>query len=242
MSGPGIAPITGDALVQLAKTRLGQKYILGAQVPKDNPNWNGPWDCAEFTSWVFYQVTHQLYGCNNDHGNPSTAAAFTGYWKRDAESIGAIITLEQAARTPGAFVLRFPQPAPPATSSFPTARAAPWKPTALPMALFAANSKIVVGTWGFCRPASSTEGARRRTRGSCRLSPRESINDRSRRIEDSAGLDRQRPGSRHSRRRIRSPHRRRRPRLPNDQRPYTRRRSWARYRQGPRHKTLTPTF
>ena len=110
MSGPGIALITGDALVQLAKTRLGQKYILGAQVPKDNPNWNGPWDCAEFTSWVFYQVTHQLYGCNNDHGNPSTADAFTGYWKRDAESIGAIITLGQAARTPGAFVLRFPQP------------------------------------------------------------------------------------------------------------------------------------
>lgn len=109
MSTPAVVPApTGDALVNLAARHLGEKYILGASVPKDNPNWKGPWDCAEFASWVFYQVTHQLYGCHNDHGNPATADAFTGYWQRDAESIGTIVTLDQAARTPGAFVLRTP--------------------------------------------------------------------------------------------------------------------------------------
>jgi murein L,D-transpeptidase YcbB/YkuD len=110
MASPAAGLVTGDMIVKVAAKHVGEAYVLGAQVPKDNPNWTGPWDCAEFASWALYQVTQQLYGCKNDHGNPATADAYTGYWKQDAESIGDIVTLEEAARTPGAFVLRVPQP------------------------------------------------------------------------------------------------------------------------------------
>ena len=46
---------TGNDLLRLAATRIGQKY-LNVLVPKDNPNWSGPWDCAEFASWVVFQT------------------------------------------------------------------------------------------------------------------------------------------------------------------------------------------
>jgi hypothetical protein len=100
----------GETLVKLARQHVGEKYVLGAFVPKDNPNWRGPWDCAEFASWLTYQVSSQLYGCERDHGDPSTADAFTGYWERDAKTLGEIVSIETSARTPGATVLRFPQP------------------------------------------------------------------------------------------------------------------------------------
>ena len=98
--------MTGQALLDLAKTKLGQKYVLGALAPKDNSNYGGPWDCAEFTSWVVYQVSRKLYGCHNNSGNPSRADAYTGYWARDAEQMGKIIPLKIAAITPGAALLR----------------------------------------------------------------------------------------------------------------------------------------
>jgi hypothetical protein len=52
-----------------------------------------------------------LYGCDNDNGVPATASrdAFTGYGERDSRSLGQVITIEEAARTPGAAVLRVPQ-------------------------------------------------------------------------------------------------------------------------------------
>src|SRR5262249_55578531 len=36
--------------------------------------------------------------------------AFTGFWARDVERLGKAISIEEAARTPGAAVLRIPQP------------------------------------------------------------------------------------------------------------------------------------
>jgi N-acetylmuramoyl-L-alanine amidase len=45
---------TGAQLLALAETRIGEKYV-NVQVPKDNPKWHGPWDCAEFASWLVYQ-------------------------------------------------------------------------------------------------------------------------------------------------------------------------------------------
>ena len=101
---------TGNDLVQLARQHLGEKYVLGANAPKDNANWKGPWDCAEFASWLIFQVAGSLYGCEDDGGNPSTADAYTGYWDRDAKRLGQIITLDAAASTPGAAVLRIPPP------------------------------------------------------------------------------------------------------------------------------------
>lgn len=99
---------TGRDLLQLALPHVGETYVLGAKVPKDNPNWKGPWDCAEFVSWVVYQAAGILYGCDKNSGKPSTADAYTGYWQRDATKLGQIISLEDAAKTPGAAVLRYP--------------------------------------------------------------------------------------------------------------------------------------
>jgi N-acetylmuramoyl-L-alanine amidase len=103
-------PAAGTDLVNLASKHFGEKYHLGIMVPKDHANWSGPWDCAEFASWVIFQTAGVLYGCFNDFSNPSSADAYTGYWDRDAGILGHIITLEEAARTPGAAVLRRPAP------------------------------------------------------------------------------------------------------------------------------------
>ncbi len=102
-------PGTGEAVLQLAQKHIGDKYVLGVLVPKNNANWTGPWDCAEFASWLLFQTAATLYGCDRDFGEPATADAYTGYWERDAKSLGQIITIDQAAGTPGAAVLREPQ-------------------------------------------------------------------------------------------------------------------------------------
>jgi N-acetylmuramoyl-L-alanine amidase len=104
-----LQPVTGVAILQTALRHIGEKYVLGIQVPKDNANWKGPWDCAEFVSWSVFQAARILYGCDKDSGDPASADAFTGYWDRDSLKLGRIISLDEAARTPGAAVLRFPQ-------------------------------------------------------------------------------------------------------------------------------------
>ncbi len=100
---------SGADFLQLAAKHIGEKYHLGIRVPKDNAKWTGPWDCAEFVSWVVFQSSEILYGCFNNSGNPATADAFTGFWDRDAAGLGHIVTIEEAGRTPGAAVLRRPQ-------------------------------------------------------------------------------------------------------------------------------------
>jgi len=101
---------TGQDLIHKAEAHLKEQYHLGVLVPKNNPNWRGPWDCSEFASWCVFQVSHQLYGCENDSSAPDLAKAFTGFWQRDAQTLGRKITIQQAAGTPGAAVLRFPVP------------------------------------------------------------------------------------------------------------------------------------
>lgn len=97
---------SGQDLLSLARTRLGEKYVLGALAPKDDRDWHGPWDCAEIISWDIFQVAGILYGCNSDKANPARADAGTIYWARDARDKGRIISVSQAAGTPGATVLR----------------------------------------------------------------------------------------------------------------------------------------
>lgn len=101
---------TGNGLVSLARKHIGERYVLGTLVPKDNGSWKGPWDCAEFFSWVVFQASGILYGCNRDFGDPATADAYTGFCDRDAKTLGQVISLDAAARTPGAAVLRVPPP------------------------------------------------------------------------------------------------------------------------------------
>lgn len=101
--------VEGERLLQLGRRHIGEPYVLGALAPKSNPKWKGPWDCAEFASWLVFQTSGLLYGCAADADDPATADAFTGYWARDSERVGVRISVEQAMRTAGAAVLRRPQ-------------------------------------------------------------------------------------------------------------------------------------
>jgi hypothetical protein len=99
--------VTGQRLVALGNTRVGNQYIFGALAPKNDPLYQGPWDCAEFVSWIIFQAIGKLYGCENDSStNPATANAFTGFFERDAHAIGNIVSIDKAASTPGALLLR----------------------------------------------------------------------------------------------------------------------------------------
>lgn len=101
----------GLDVVAFAKTLVGRHYVLGAVVPKDDANYKGSFDCAEFVAFTNFQVLGILYGCDSDavmHAH--SADAYTGYFQRDAKVLGKAITIEQAAKTPGAMLLRFPAP------------------------------------------------------------------------------------------------------------------------------------
>ena len=102
--------VRGERILQLGRKHIGEPYVLGSLAPKNNPKWAGPWDCAEFASWLVFQAADVLYGCASDSGDPASADAYTGYWARDAETLGVKIGVDQAMRTPGAAVLRSPQP------------------------------------------------------------------------------------------------------------------------------------
>ena len=97
---------TGKEIYDLGTKHTGEKYILGAMAPKNNSNWKGPWDCAEFVSWCVYQVSGKLYGCEKNNGNPGSADAYTGYWGRDSRVLGKKISIEKAMKTKGAALLR----------------------------------------------------------------------------------------------------------------------------------------
>src|SRR5262249_27553450 len=99
---------TGKSLLALARKHIDEKYVLGTMVPKNNPRWTGPWDCAEFASWLVFQTADVLYGCDKDDGDPAIADAYTGYWARDADALGARTSVDEAAATAGAAILRIP--------------------------------------------------------------------------------------------------------------------------------------
>jgi N-acetylmuramoyl-L-alanine amidase len=98
----------GKDLVKLGNKHLGESYILGAFAPKDNANWQGPWDCAEFVSWIVFQTTGQLIGCTNNLANPALADAYSGAWVRDAQASHRDISIGQARATAGAVLVRRP--------------------------------------------------------------------------------------------------------------------------------------
>ena len=53
---------TGREMLELARQHIGEPYD-NVLVPKNNANWIGSWDCAEFMSWLVFQVGSFLYGC-----------------------------------------------------------------------------------------------------------------------------------------------------------------------------------
>lgn len=98
---------TGAGLLNRASKHLGQAY-KNVDVPKDDADYAGPWDCAEFASWLVFQESGQLYGCLDNTVAPSVANAYTGAWRDDVARRGKRISIEQAAATKGAFLLRYP--------------------------------------------------------------------------------------------------------------------------------------
>jgi N-acetylmuramoyl-L-alanine amidase len=100
---------TAQSLLRLARAHIGEQYALGAMVPKGNPEWRGPWDCAEFASWCVFQLTGTLFGCKPKTRGPDVADAYTGWWMEDARARGATVAIGQAVATPGAFLLRAPE-------------------------------------------------------------------------------------------------------------------------------------
>ena len=100
--------VTGAQLLALAETRIGEKYV-NVQVPKDNRNWHGPWDCAEFASWLVYQTTGKLYGCISNSADPAVADAYSGAWVRDTiDGLVNRTTQLEASSIAGAVLIRTP--------------------------------------------------------------------------------------------------------------------------------------
>jgi hypothetical protein len=99
----------GAAFLSYAGEHVGERYILGTLVPKDDANWRGPWDCAELVAWTIYRVTGKLYGCSSNTAPPAKADAWTGFFKRDGMA-GTIrmIPVAEAIDTVGAILLRYP--------------------------------------------------------------------------------------------------------------------------------------
>lgn len=100
---------TGQDLLNTAQKYIGRPYVLGAVVPKSRLDYDGPFDCAELCARVIYEETETLYGCRpDDQAKATTSDAYTGYFGIDAEKLGTKITVEDAARIPGALLLRLP--------------------------------------------------------------------------------------------------------------------------------------
>jgi hypothetical protein len=97
--------MTGADILQKAKTRLGDSYVFGALTPVGAPD-PRVFDCSKLASWAVYQAAQIIYGADRDEGNPLEVYGGTIYWNRDARSVGSIVSLEEAAASPGAAVLR----------------------------------------------------------------------------------------------------------------------------------------
>ena len=102
-------PGTAADVFELALDHLHEDYVLGARAPMANAKWRGPWDCAEFASWCLFQATGVLFGVKPRH-DPIAADAFTGFWADQAREAKAVVPVELAARTRGAFLVRLPAP------------------------------------------------------------------------------------------------------------------------------------
>ena len=98
---------TGREMLELARRHIGEKYE-NVLVPKNNANWKGPWDCAEFMSWLVFQTAGFLYGCLNNDAKPDIADAYTGAWRDDSARLGRRVPYQRAAAIVGGIVLRYP--------------------------------------------------------------------------------------------------------------------------------------
>ena len=96
----------GSDIVELAKTRVGQKYVLGARVHLANRDWSGPWDCAEFVSWACYHAYKQVIAVRPP--NIQTGESYSGWWHEASRTSGRAISVTEALGTVGAILIRHP--------------------------------------------------------------------------------------------------------------------------------------
>ena len=99
---------SGNDIIQEALKHKGEDYILGADVPFDDESYKGPWDCAEFCSWVVYQVSGLVYGCIDNTSPIKKLEPYSGGWYRDGMAAIRKIPYQIAVRTPGAVLVRKP--------------------------------------------------------------------------------------------------------------------------------------
>jgi len=101
---------TGQDLLKQAEESIGDEYVYGANVDISDPNWPGPWDCAEKITYDVYWVTKRIFGCIDNNAAMEDLEPYTGGWRQDVKR-GAVkqITVAKAAKTPGAILLRYRQ-------------------------------------------------------------------------------------------------------------------------------------
>ncbi len=91
-------------LVLLLLEHRGERYQWGLPpVPKDNPAYRGPWDCAEFVAWGIFQVAGQFVGCQGRRHN-----AYTGHFKTQLPRVARRVRPEWAPGLIGVIALRPP--------------------------------------------------------------------------------------------------------------------------------------
>lgn len=99
---------TGSDLITEALKHIGETYILGADVPFDDPNYKGPWDCAEFASWVVYKVSGIIIGCVDNEASIKKLEPYSGGWYKDASTSTSKISIAAAKSVRGCVVVRKP--------------------------------------------------------------------------------------------------------------------------------------
>lgn len=97
-----------DDLLALAKEHVGEDYILGSRCKFLDPEFAGPWDCAEFVSWVIFRASNEAILLGTRPRNPEHGDAYTGYWSEDAEKYGLVVSVAEAVDSKGHLLLRRP--------------------------------------------------------------------------------------------------------------------------------------
>lgn len=106
LSAAAAATGSGADILAIAEKHLGEPYVFGANANFQDSHYAGPWDCADFTSWVLYQATGIVFGCTDDAAPTKKLEPFSGSWLADTKSKGHEIAISQAKKIPGAFFIR----------------------------------------------------------------------------------------------------------------------------------------
>jgi len=93
----------GQDVVKLARQHVGDPYAFGVRANLEDPDYQGPWDCAEFASWCVYQCYQIKFGLTV-YGDP-----YTGAWIEQGRRRAAEICPDLASYLSGAFLIRAPR-------------------------------------------------------------------------------------------------------------------------------------